>query len=540
MEFERFEDRFEKDKYYNSIEDIFKDMTEALGLPWVYFIKLFENAFETYRINIYQETGAIKLLKKTKPEYYEAVLKFDKEVRDTFKITESSLGIIPIELYNKMIALSLVMLKVAEFITSEKCEKKLKSFSDSIMFLHKAQKRFNLPADFYTSLSVIFMMEDLRIKYEYRIKSKKDKKLVKKDIKEKMDILKSFFLKKFVEIINMVYTSKERGMLKTTKKFKIKTDHVFYQVKGDMLERTYNIPFLSDDGRVLTIIFTGDKRCGKTIGWLRTIESALNQGYTVIIFGKDLRLELRWANFPIHREETTRNLYDLLIEQKQQPQGIPVKIYKRDPEYPIERDVNEFGGKAGDWNRLKGVVLFEDDLYRIIKSFSEWRSKDKRKRIVAMFNEMHGFIPAIPKKRDWEFIQHVKSLFTNIGGYRVPVIGTTQYLHLIDSNARQIDIIISSYLTNIKDRRAVGDILGDKRISEWLGDQTLKQKHYFWMFKSQKSEKIKFLIPGCMPESSTENTLDEMFEKVSQNDENMLEKTKKIADSRSDVSIDSS
>jgi len=148
-------DEFEREdqaQYYNSIEDIFHDMTQAedVGLPWIYFIKLYENAFETFRIDIRTRMPGIQSFIAEKPEYYKAVLKFEEEVTKTFGTAFSP------ELYNKLIALSMLMLKVGEFVTSPKCKKDLKSFNDSIMFLQKAKKKYNPPIEFYTAMAVIF------------------------------------------------------------------------------------------------------------------------------------------------------------------------------------------------------------------------------------------------------------------------------------------------------------------------------------------------------------------------------------------------
>jgi len=498
-----------RDRYYNSIEDIFQDMTQAedVGLPWVYFIKLYENAFETVRIDIHSNLPGMDALKSDRPEYYDAVLKFEEEANAALGPAMSP------ELYNKLITLSMLTQKVAEFVTSPKCRKELKSFKDSIMFLHKAKAHTKPPLEFYTAMAVIFLWEDLKIKYEYRKKSAKDKEKAKLEVKMWMDVLRMFFLKKVVEIVNMIYRKGERPVIQTM--IKVNPTDVYFHIRKNGTMSPYAMKFFDDEGRAMTIILTGDKRSGKTIGWLKIIESALNQGYTVFIFGKDTRLELRWANFPISK--SVESLYDLVVGQGQMPRGLPIKIYTDNPEYPIERDASKFGRTSYQWNRITGVNVFESDLLRIMKSFGRWRSRDKSKKIVAMFNEMHEFIPATPRKGEWEFVQEVKRMFTHIGGWRCPVVGTTQYVNKIDANARQIDVIISSYLTNLKDRKAIANIANDRRYAVWLGDQTLKPNNYFWMFHENRAAKIRFILPRCMPESSTERTLDELFAEVSPN-----------------------
>lgn len=499
-------------EYYNSIEDIFQDMTNALGLPWIYFIKLYENAFETYRFNINEDSGGIKdifdMFKSEHPGYFDAIIRFNDEINDILGDSISP------EFYNKLMALAFVMPKVSDFIKNDK-SKQLKSFNDSIIFLNKIKDRFKnkaIPMDFYTNFSVIVMMEDLKIKYEYKKHSKESKMKAKEEVKKWMDVLRNLFLMAIINIVQMLKTKKYKSR---DKKIKISETHSYYHIKGDRISKAYKIDFFDELNRAMTILILGDKRCGKTIGWLKVMESAIEQGYTIFVFGKDTRLEMRWASFPMDdsvvKPENGKSLYDKLIEQGQEPRGLPIKIYNNNPEYPIEYDISDFGGTPDEWESQSGIVVFEDDLIRISKSFGEWRSRNKTKKIIAMLNEMHEFIPSMPKKGKWGLTQDVKDVFTHIGGWRCPLIGTTQRVSLIDSSARQIDIIIASYHSNIKDRKAIADIIGDKRIAHYMDSKVLKKNNHFWMFKGDEKAKIKFIIPRCMPESSGVSDLDEMF-----------------------------
>lgn len=496
-------------KYYNSIEDILHDMTQAedVGLPWIYFIKVFENAFETYRISIDDSMPGIEKLKEINIGYYNAVISFANEVNTVFG------NAIAPKLYNKLIALSLIMKRVGDFVTSPKCNKELKSFNDSIMFLQKAKKRGNQPNEFYTAMSVIFMWEDLKIKYEYKKKDRRDKQKAEDEVKIWMDVLRNFFLKKIIEIVKMVYRGSE--IIPIEKKIKIEKKDVYYHIKGNKIVSSYPLDFFDDLGRAKTVILTGDKGSGKTIGSFSTIESAIEQKYAVVVFGEDTRKEFRWASFPMSSE--SKKTYDILLSQGRRPKGLPIKIFRKNPnpDYPIEHDVSNFKGTISEWNKMHGVYVFENDLRRIMEKFGDWRGKDKKKKVICVLNEAGEFVPVTASGEKWKFVEYVKFWFTHIRGWKVPVLMNTQWMKKLDKNARQADVIITSYLSNIDDRKLIAVTTGNDKKAYILGDQELKPNNYFVMFDRGKIAKIKFLMTRCMPESSTSKTLDELFaEKV--------------------------
>jgi hypothetical protein len=382
----------------------------------------------------------------------------------------------------------------------------------------------DVPKDFFPHLAFMLITDEM----SYRIKNVRDMK--QRDILERrFDAQKMLAVNSFMILMKYARMSKERFSLSDIKPQP--TDIIIHK------NRTYGIR-LFDGSNALVNIIIADRGCGKTIALLRIIDAIINMGYTVIVFGNDLRKEFRFASFPMARSVNPR-MYDILLKQNEKPRGLPVTIYCDEPKFRVEKDIKDFDGKPEDWNKLSGVVLFESEevlekvveierdeileggrvrtkIYRehriskVIDSFVRWRSENRKKKIVLCLNEAQRFIGSVVDKESWGLFHSAEKLFTEIRGLNVPVVMNTQYISRIKKSGQQFDTLFGSLITSPVERRKLSEIYNVKNLKSLLAISTIKSEHIFFKLEQGKTFKIKFLVPPCMPENN-KYSLEDLF-----------------------------
>jgi hypothetical protein len=503
---------------YLSIKGILLDALQYIPIYKNYFIGMYVQKPTRYVIKFNPAVSPfVRKFAEEEPEYFEILDDFINIYMAKF----FNMKVIPPSLFLRLQCLSVIMPDLVKFLQKNSAE--INIFKTCQYFLQYASFR-KVPLDFYPHLAFILLTDELN----YRLTKIKDL-VIRRHAEETLNTLKTLTVKSFMVLSKYVEISKEK--IKTIG-VKSKPTDIF--IKGGVAS---GIKFF-DGNNARVFIIIADRGTGKTIGLLRFIWSMYNQGYTVIIFGNDVRKEFRFASFKLN-QSVDPTMYHILYEHGEKPQGLPIKIYTDHPKYPNEYSIEEFI-KRPHWNRLKGIILFESEIFdeekvlkeyevgdktkktlkiikkhrlsKVMKSFIRWRAENRTRKIAVALNEAQRIIGSVIDKETWEVAHTGESLFTEIRGLSCPVVLNTQYLSRLKKSGQQFDVLFASYLTNMEERTKLANIYGMKNLRTVLGIQELKDKKMFFMIHRNKMSKIKFLVPPCMPENN-KYTLDELYEK---------------------------
>lgn len=459
----------------------------------------------------------VKEIENVEPDYFEIL----DEFINLYMAKHYNMRSITPEVFHRVICLSVIMPDLVNFL--QKHSDDIVVFKSSQYFLRYASMR-NVPLDFFPHLAFMLITDEM----SYHIKNVRDKEQ-RKRLEKRFDAQKMLAVNSFMILMRYAKLSKEKFSLADIEPKP--TDIILHK------NRTYGIRLFEGSNALVNIIIA-DRGCGKTIALLRIIYAVINMGYTVIIFGNDLRKEFRFASFPL-AFAVNQSMNDILHQQKEKAHGLPITVYCDEPKFPIERDIKDFDGKPKEWNSLSGVVLFESDdvtekvveverdefleggrrrtkIYRkhrlslVIDSFIKWRSDDRTKKIVLCLNEAQRFIGSVVDQESWGLFHSAEKLFTEIRGLGVPVIMNTQYISRIKKSGQQFDVLYGSLLTSPTERRKLSEIYNIKNLKSLLAIPTIKPEHVFFKVEYGKTYKIRFLVPPCMPENS-KYSLEDLF-----------------------------
>ena len=403
-------------------------------------------------------------------------------------------------LCNKLISLAVLMPDICKFLHENKSS--IPQYDMSRRFLSIATFG-EVPNEYFLNLSVIMMVENEAISLK-RVKNLQEFKLREKQIETLTTLYHSAY-----EILHPIAKLSIENTYLT--EGAVKPEHVYIN-NG----RSYPIEWFNGSN-AQSIILIGGRGSGKTTGTLRIIYSAWKSGYTVLVMGEDTRKEFRYAYHPLLSTTVTRNyLATLRDKQHEKPEGLPMTIYtnKDDIKYPAcERDSDSFKGTKEEWNSLSGVVLFENDWARVMKSFIDWRSDDKTKPIILVINEAQNVIPTITTKGKWHAAKEASEFLVQIRGNGCPIVLNTQSLFKIHKEGRaEKDLLFAGYMGEDSDRKKVALDINRKELRVYLSRHKLKETNTFLFMYQDKMHYVKFLLPPCQPET-TKKSLPYFFNK---------------------------
>jgi len=423
-----------------------------------------------------------KLWKDEEPEHYRMMLQLH-----VFLKKYLLKGFLSNYFYNRIFALAGILPDICDYMRKHNAI--LPDFTVSNKFLKHAID-YDIFPQYLGLLSVILTVENAEFKL--RTMNKEDREQVESDL-EKMTILFHFAFDKLYSIARMM-----------TIKPKLDAENVDYNHVFIQNDKPQGIKLFDKSKNAKVIIIVGDKGTGKTIALFRCIYSIWKQGYTVIVFGEDIRKEFRFATKPLLFDDKRQLFYILTKKQKEKTCGLPITIYTKEPKYSFEHDVKDFKGLKTEWNRLKGVVLFEHDLVRIMNGFIKYRSENRTKKMVMCLNEAQNFVSS-QSATGSEFYLFYKSssLFVDLRGFVIPVIMNTQSLTKISKKARQFDEYFISHIDEPGERIKIAKRVGIANLSNILGMPHLKQDHLFIHVSENKMKEVRFLIPPNLTETDT-------------------------------------
>jgi hypothetical protein len=508
---------------YLSIKDILIDALKFIPAYKSYFTGMFIEKPGGYVIKFNPTLNkAVRQFAENEPEYFDELDYFINVYCAPFYNNKT----LSPSIFNRIICLAVIMPDIVEFLQRRKAE--ITMFKMSQAFLAHASFS-KVSKDFFPHLAFLLLTDEI----DYKLTTIKDK-TTRDKMEVRLNALRTLAVKSFMVLdVQSKMLAEELGTVPEGIK---NTDIYSYKNEGHGLD-------LFEGQNAKVVIILGDRGTGKTIGLLRTIYAILNMGYTVIIFGNDLRKELRFASFKAD-QRVNQTMYQEIRKYGDEPKGLPLTIYCDSPEFPIEKNIVDFKGTKAEWAALSGVVLFESEivdkredvtstivdpktgktrhnvtiikthrLSKIIDSFMRWRAMDRTKKVVLALNEAQRFMGSVVDKETWGLFHDSEKLFTEIRGLSVPVIMNTQYITRLKKSGQQFDELFASTITNPDERKKVADVYNIPTLRTWLSIPELKTRNHFFMVRGNSARKVKFLVPPCMPENN-KFTLKQLFERT--------------------------
>jgi len=406
--------------------------------------------------------------------------------------------------YNKILSLCMLMPVLIKEIKDVQFS--LAVFSDAGDYFNNALNKV-VTNEYYCWLSVMFIFEETSPRMEKEINELSKINIEAAEMKKKE--LNDLYLL-YYEAGTRLHQELSIISVKNVLKDVVATPKDIYVHNG----RGYTLPFFDSYGSAMLIEFFGNKGTGKTFNFIKCIEVALYLGFTIILVGED-RGELRYAYYQCTLK-SNRIQYNRLMNQKQEPKGLPMTIYCDNPKYKMEKDIFSFQGTIDDWQNMQGVVLFEfnqeykeaeeikrqiKNIERIIKSLKDYRENDRSKKIMIGMNEAQKMVGTEVKKYGWEVGHLISMLSTDLRGLGIPIILNTHYLSRVKEDIHQPDIIFSSKVSSFDERSKIARLCGIRQLAGLLANDKLKTNREFYMIKDNAYQLVKFLAPACMLEN---------------------------------------